>query len=334
MKTKSPKYKAVVVGCGKIGALLEADPVRPKPATHAGAYSADPRVEIVGLVDAHLGNLKEAGALFPGATLYENLGACLAETKPDIVSLATPANTHRTHLDLLIKNNVRAVVCEKPIAYTLDDAQNIEDMVKESGIVFVLNHQRRFFPLFQKAREDIARSRIGTIRQITGYYNNGLFNNGTHLIDALRFLLDDEMESATGFVNEKNTAHPPGDSNIDGLIHFKRGAIAMLQSFGAEYALHEIRIFGDTGALVVADYGYTFSWFALRPSAFFVGYNELALAGIATEKVSMVSGAITYALDCLDGTAKPGLSTAVDGVAALNILDALRRESQSLSKLF
>ncbi|MFZ1060127.1 MAG: hypothetical protein WAP47_13145, partial [Candidatus Rokuibacteriota bacterium] len=60
------RYRAAVVGCGRIGVTMEEDPRRVRPATHAGAYRACPDTELAALVDVEGERLAHAQRVFGG----------------------------------------------------------------------------------------------------------------------------------------------------------------------------------------------------------------------------------------------------------------------------
>lgn len=333
MENTPHRYRAIVIGAGKIGALLEADPLRPKPSTHAGAYFSNPKFELVGLVDINKEYLQKASSLFPNVSLYGDALECIEKEKPDIVSIATTSDTHLELLKLCVEKKIRCVICEKPLSDSLDQLQSLIDLERTDTII-ILNHQRRFFPLFKKIKDKIASGQLGDIQQVTAYYSNGLLNNGTHTVDALRYLLDDEVVSVVGIENKNNLTCPKGDQNIDGLLVFKKGVVASLQSFdNQDYGIHEFRIYGKKGAVFIRNYGYTFDWLPVESSRNFAGLQELRDDHIVTETQAggMIGGAIIHALECLNGGSEQ-VSTLRDGIKDLEILCALKESAQNGSK--
>lgn len=330
MAKKKKNYRAVVIGCGKIGALLEADPKRPKPATHAAVFAAHKRIRLAGLVDIDKENLRQASYLFPGVSAYTNAGQCLKEVRPDIVAIATTPEVHRALIALSLKYRVAAIICEKPLAHSLADAKKIMDLLRGKKTFFFVNHQRRFFPLFAQSRAFIRKGGLGVLRQINAYYGNGFLNNGSHTVDALRQILNDEVVWVFAIENKRNSFHPSGDPNIDGVIFFKRGIVATIQSVNQEsYGMHEFRFFGDRGALFIEQYGYEVKYVPVQPSRYFKFHRELAVdkARRVRDVRSMINGVADHAVACLDGKAKP-ISSAKDGLEVMKVLAAIQQSAQ------
>lgn len=317
------KYTAVVLGCGKVGATFEMDSGLIKPASHAAAFVANPRTELIALVDADSVALKRAGDYYKVAT-YTDARACLEKLKPDIVVIATPPSTHEEYLLLALELNIPAVICEKPVSDSLESAERMRAQATETKSIIVVNHQRRFFPLFREAREKIRSGALGRIQQVTAYYSNGLLNNGGHTVDALNFLLDDTAVWAMGVENKLNTAAPFG-ANIDGLVGFSNGTVVALQSLDNDsYGAHDFQIFGTQGALVIRQYGFRFEWLLPKDGVTFAGVKELDWENATTtvERRSQLQGTTAHVVECLDGKTQSE-STLEDGYRTMQVLDAL-----------
>lgn len=316
-------YKGVVVGCGNIGALFEAEPNRPKPASHAGALRENGETELSGLVDNDQEKLKAASILFPGVPTFTDLTRCLSEVHPDIVIIATPPNTHLELTRECVVAGVPMLVCEKPVTASTADADELLGILSGSSTTFVLNYHRRFYPLFVQVRNEIAEGKIGDIEQVTCYYSNGLRTNGSHSLDAVRFLLNDTYVSAYGMMSEKNTTHPEGDINIDGIVRTSLGVPVVLQSFDqSHYGINDIRIFGTKGAVTFTDYGLHLERLESTPSIF-KGVNQLKVCpSEEVETPSATEGVLREVIACMKDGRKP-VSSVESGTAVLTVIDAL-----------
>ncbi len=260
-------YKGIVIGCGNIGALLEADEKRARPRTHASALAGNPKTPLAAIVDVNEESLKKAKAFFPEIPSYTDLQKCLSEIKPDIAIVATDSASHASVIGQCAKSGVPMIIGEKPLAHSMDDARDISAVLKKHGTTFVLNYQRRLFPLFREAREMIRRGNLGAIQQATCYYSNGAHNNAGHTIDALLFLLGERISAVHGFINERNATHPDNDPNIDGILITESGITITLQSFDQKYfGIHEICIFGEKSAALLHEYGYALDVAPLKRS--------------------------------------------------------------------
>ncbi len=140
------------------GALLGAGNIALRG--HAPQWASDPwlgrEVEVVAVADLSPANREAARALFPAARTYEQAEAALCEEQLDFCDVCTPPFTHRALVENAARRGVN-VVCEKPLAPTLDDALGIERAVRAAGIVFQPCHQYHYSPQWQAVRELLPR---------------------------------------------------------------------------------------------------------------------------------------------------------------------------------
>lgn len=81
----------------------------------------------------------------------------------DIVDLCTPTPTHRP-LTLAAARAGRHVICEKPVALSVEDAQAMRRGCEDAGVRLFVAHVLRFFPQYRAAQEQVASGRLGTPR--------------------------------------------------------------------------------------------------------------------------------------------------------------------------
>ena len=197
-------YRAAVIGLGKIGWQAEQDPVRPKPASHVGAWQNLPgRAELVAVCDedwqkviAVRDDLYELGGRASDGLTFAHGHKALLDVFPstqlrseaalDIVSVATPPATHRSIVEACAATRVRLVVCEKPLALTSKDALAMVEACEASGTILLVNHWRRFEPGLRWAQACV-QAKIGTPTRVSATYCQGLWTGGTHMVDLLRW---------------------------------------------------------------------------------------------------------------------------------------------------
>ena len=146
------------------------------------------------------------------------------------------------------------ILCDKPIEVSTEQADRLLAAVQASGVTLMMSFPRRINPAYQKARELI---RAGTIGEPTcvletgrwplprveperwevGWYadagksGGGAFlDHGVHLVDALRFLLDDEVVEVQGtmakLVHKQLSVEDFGVATM----RFRRGTVATIES--------------------------------------------------------------------------------------------------------
>lgn len=327
---KQKQYKAAVIGCGNIGASIKNYNKAIQPATHAGAYLANKKTQLAALVEDNKERLPYLKKNFPGVKIYTDINIMLKEIKPDIVSIATPTALHRKHVLLAARRGCPVILCEKPLAYGINDAKEMIDVCKRSGSQLFVNHTRHFDPIYQKWSEKIKNNIIGRIYQGNIYYYNGLFNNGTHLIDLMRLFLGNPISVSA--IYNKVTSSSPDDLNIDGILTFKNGAKVTLQSLSRNYGYFNIRLFGEKGMIEATNLLYEIIYNKKVKNKNFKGFFELSRKQRKEGQArSVMAPPINYLVSYFEGKAKP-ISTGEDGLAVLRILLALKQSADKFGR--
>jgi len=206
--------KVGIIGTGVMGAgharfIKEHVP----DATVVGLSDVDPKK--IDQLSAELGSV-----LFSTSSPHELMN----DPRVDAVIIASPDPLHVQHLRLAIASG-KQILCEKPIATTIEDAQMIardirsyESQVGRKMINF--GFMRRFDPCYQEVRRLIATGDFGAptfFRTVTrnvsstGATSTGLFTNiAIHDFDIYRWLFNDEWESIKSFYPKRSSLSPEG----------------------------------------------------------------------------------------------------------------------------
>jgi uncharacterized protein (TIRG00374 family) len=119
---------------------------------HAPQWTQDEslrrEVEIVAIADLSPANLEAARALFPGARIHSRAEDILEAEPLDFCDICTPPFTHRALIEQAASRGVH-VLCEKPLAPTVDDTEQIARAVRAGGVVFQPCHQYRHSPQWE-----------------------------------------------------------------------------------------------------------------------------------------------------------------------------------------
>jgi predicted dehydrogenase len=149
-------------------------------AMHRTAARLDDRYEIVAGVLSTDPDRSRAAALAIGiepdrayATGTELLNAESARPDgADVVAIMTPNDSHREYANAALRHGFD-VICDKPIANTLDEALDVLATVEETGLVFCVTHNYTGYPMVRQARAMIADGQIGEIQLIQVEYVQG-----------------------------------------------------------------------------------------------------------------------------------------------------------------
>ena len=133
-----------IIGAGSMGA------------THAEAWAETP-ASIVGFVAGTEAGAEGLAAQY-GARAYPSLEAILADV--DAVDICTPTHLHY-EMALAAAEAGKQIVCEKPLARTLEQGQAMVAACRRAGVRLLVAHVVRFFPEYALARSLVADGRIG-----------------------------------------------------------------------------------------------------------------------------------------------------------------------------
>src|SRR5829696_8126626 len=124
--------------------------------THAAAW-ADTPATMVGFVDESSGGAQALTERY-GGRAYPDLRALLGDV--DVVDICTPTHLHY-EMVLAAAEAGKHVVCEKPLARTVEQGQSMIAACRRAGVKLLVAHVVRFFPEYALARSLVAAGRIG-----------------------------------------------------------------------------------------------------------------------------------------------------------------------------
>ncbi|KMO43272.1 oxidoreductase [Methylobacterium tarhaniae] len=110
-----------------------------------------------------------AAAADLGARGHAELAGLLAEPEVEAVYVATPNHLHRGAVEALAESG-KAILCEKPMAASLDDAEAMAAAVGRTGILYGTAFDQRHHPAHRLLRDEIRAGRVGTVTAIRIVY--------------------------------------------------------------------------------------------------------------------------------------------------------------------
>lgn len=111
-------------------------------------------------IDEMAGRRRAQGLEAPSVHVCGSLDELLGSV--DVADVCTPTDTHAQIATRALQADLD-VLCEKPLARTLDQAQALADLARERGRLLYPAHVVRFFPAYRRAREAVARGDIGEL---------------------------------------------------------------------------------------------------------------------------------------------------------------------------
>ncbi len=211
-------YRAGIIGAGGIAGMgilgmHDTDQIGKKKfrASHAGGYAAAENIELVAVADVSEERLDRFGTAWdvPESGRYVGHEAMLAAEDLDVVSVCTPSYLHHDHvLDAARSAASPDVIwCEKPIASSVADAEEMISECEERGVELVVNHSFRFTDKLRRLRELLVEEDLlGEVRSVGTQFRMELMRNSTHLLDTLVYLLDARADQVSGYITGENEA--------------------------------------------------------------------------------------------------------------------------------
>lgn len=321
--------RAAVIGCGKIGSGFADDPLLADDVfTHAEAYVRSHATELVAVCDRDRRVAAQCAERWNVAGGFSDVGELIRGAKPEIVSVCTPDDSHFSIARQLIEEapSVRAMLCEKPLAMSLEDGEELLRLARESGKLLAVAYVRRYADNMRALRELLAGGSLGAVTAVCGWYTKGVIHNGTHWFDLLRML--------AGEVDWVEAADRLGDGGPDPTLDVTLGlgsdAVATLRAADARaFSLFEMDLLTEGGRLSISQSGHSIRLFRSAPSARYSGYRELTEEphDFGDQRNLMLK-----AVDDLAGALASGrspLCTGEDGLAALRIGTAALKAAQT-----
>jgi predicted dehydrogenase len=324
--------KAALIGCGRIGFLLEDDPLRNKPCTHFGGMRAS-GIKPGWACDINPDRLTLFGkrSSIKKENLFTDYHALLADNTIQLVTIASWTPTHAPITITAAESGVKVIICEKPIATDIDDARKMIDACRANGSMLIVNHERRYDPRYNAVKKLIRNGAIGKILSVRGslptrgFGNNQnlslgggpLLHDGTHLIDIISFFCG-KYVSVTG-----RFSRSPGSQGFEdhawGLMETGEKIPCFFDVGGPSgYFGFSVEIFGESGKIEIGN-GFQ-RLFKASPSHLYSGFFDLSEKKFPKTRGNCFSNIYREAKEILNGTLDQTRSSGADGLAALEVI--------------
>lgn len=210
-----------LIGCGKIAQVR-----------HLPEYADNPNCTIAGLYDINQERAKELAERY-GAKAYASSEELLSDPAIDAVSICS---ANKSHAEMTIKalRHGKHVLCEKPMATTLEECEAMTAAAKESGRLLMIGQNQRLAAAHVKARELIRSGEIGEVLTFrTTFAHSGpetwcidkgniwffdkncaamgvLADLGIHKTDLIQFLVDQTIVEVTAKLTTRDKKDSEG----------------------------------------------------------------------------------------------------------------------------
>ncbi len=196
----------------------------------------------------------------------------LADKSIDAVYISTTNELHFPQAMAAIAVG-KHVLCEKPLALSFDDAKKMVEAARAKNIVFGTNHHLRNAGSHRAMKQAILDGLIGRPLAARVHHavalpphlqswriNKPAAGGGVvldmtvHDIDTLRFVLGDDPEEVTAFIQNSGLANDGLEDAVMGVFRFKSGLLAQFHdAFTTKYADTGFEVFGTEGSLIATN---------------------------------------------------------------------------------
>jgi inositol 2-dehydrogenase len=230
-----------------------------------------PEARLVAIADVNGARAKQVADELEIDRSFSSLEEMLLLKEVESVLIATPDKFHAPAV-IAAAAAGKDILCEKPLALTLADAQAALSAVKRAGVRLQLGFMRRYDPAYTAAFKKIAAGEIGVPlvfkslgrdkeeAPIAAYQSNvnGMifYSNTIHDFDLARWLMNDEVAEVQAYttVNSRPEVAKFGDI-VAGVVNLKfaQGAIGNIESYAQAVYGYDVRteIVGSKGSLFI-----------------------------------------------------------------------------------
>jgi predicted dehydrogenase len=266
------RFSAAILGLGQIGQGYDYDASDDRLIlTHASAYRYHEGFELVAAADPDPEPRERFVRKF-GLPAYANLESLISGHRPEVFSICVPTGQHLQVFQEIIPCGPSAVLCEKPIALELSEAQEMVRLAEAYQVALLINYIRRFEPGGMALKEVVKHRECGDIHKGVAWYSKGIIHNGCHLIDFLRFLLGEVTDLQ---VLEKGREWRGHDPEPDVCLYFGDIPIYFLAAREECFSAGSIELLGTDGHILYRGGGENIEVRRTQPDPTFPGYRIL-----------------------------------------------------------
>ncbi|MGI6466610.1 MAG: Gfo/Idh/MocA family protein [Sphaerochaetaceae bacterium] len=324
--------KAVLIGCGLIAE------------SHVQAIENTKGVTLSAVSDV----IKEKAtslAKASGCKAYTDAELMLDEIKPDFAIICVPTYFHKDYVELCAERGIH-VLCEKPLERSTKVAQQLVDIVKKNGIIFMTAQVVRFWSGYDQIKEMFLNDELGEIymmhlRRVSsraGEYGKWLFEPDlgggamhdmlVHDVDYLRHVAGPFESCYANAVKDDTGCY----NNVMANIIHKNGIHAVAEvSFNMQTGYpfsFSVKIVG-TKATVEYSYsaGATIADRSGSKCEMKVWKKDQGLTELEVKSFDAYQKQMAYFINCLKENKQPEIITIDESLEVIKMIDAIHKSA-------
>ena len=242
--------RTVNVGVIGVGAMGE---------NHVRVYHKMEEANLMGVSDVSERALKKIEKKY-GAKGYTDYCELLANPEIEVVSVCVPTTFHHDVVMEAIRHK-KHVLVEKPIAFTLTEAEEMIAAAKEAGVILATGHVERFNPAVQKAKELIDDGVIGDIVSAFAKRVGPLpprikdvgvsIDLAIHDLDIMNYLFEEEITQVYGTMNS-SFDDSEFEDHAEIMVSFDNESTGIIEvNWLTPYKRRELELTGTAGIISV-----------------------------------------------------------------------------------
>lgn len=329
--------RVAIVGCGNITGYADDDVRKRHIYTHAKAISMIKQLKLTACCDINENSRKRFAKKWKIPGQYQDLQKMLREEQIDILVIATPTKVHYENVLLALSSNVKAIFCEKPLTFDLEQGVELVKKANELNKLLVVNYMRRWDTFYAECKNLLESGKLGRIETIVAYVDTALYMNSIHMLDLLIYFGGDVF-SCVGFIDRlNNTRIVHGEKDFGGiaLLKHKSGIISFVKATGESQRNHffELDFQCTKGRLRILDDDTKYEVYEFNGSPQHKGLDELALVytKFNETKDERVVRAYRDILNWIEKKKEPAFS-AMDALKSQELVNLIY-ESDSINNL-
>jgi phthalate 4,5-cis-dihydrodiol dehydrogenase len=212
------------------------------------------RIELTALADIRADNMAYFQAeLGRSLAWYDTVEAMCAQGPVDAVWVASPNRLHAEHVIAAARHG-KHVICEKPMAVTLEQCAAMVEAVEAAGVKYVQGHSKVFDAPVRAIGQLVRSGELGRVIHLnTWNFNDWLiraltpeevrtdlgagpvFRQGPHQVDTIRYLAGGRVRSVRAVADRHEPHFPDCEGNYTAFLEFEDGTPATLVFDGYGY---------------------------------------------------------------------------------------------------
>jgi predicted dehydrogenase len=226
---------------------------------------SSPRHALAAIASRDQARAEEAARVWAIPRAYGSYEALLADREIDVVYIPLPNDLHADWTVRAARAG-KHVLCEKPLALSVEDVDRIEAAAREAGVVVTEAFMYRHHPQTLRVKEMVSSGDVGSVRLVRGSFTFEIANGGDYRLNPAqgggslwdvgcyplsyaRFVVGEEPVEAFGW----SVTGPTGiDETFVGQVRFPRGALASFDCGFRSPFRTQIEVVGSEASILVS----------------------------------------------------------------------------------